>query len=168
MAGRPPNAPLVLLADDEFIVRVYTAQILAEAGFGVVAAADPDEALSILETRTDIAALVTDVDMRGRIDGCTLATMVRERWPEIGVVINSGKVRPPEDRIPDGVPFLQRPLTAEDLLRAVRAVLRERERQAEAAAPSGVPALPTVTGPITDPGTAGGELAQPVAGPEKN
>ena len=155
MESRTPKPTVILLTDDQFIVRMDTADILAQAGFSVVAAADADEALSILQTRTDVDVVVTDVRMPGQMDGCNLAGVVRERWPAIGIVINSGKGRPPDDRMPDGVPFLPRPLSAEQLLRAVRRVLREKERQAGAAVQSGAAAQPITTGPITDPGTAG-------------
>lgn len=160
------SPPVVLVTDDQFIVRIDTAEALMDEGFSVVAAADADEALSILRTRTDVSVLVTDVKMPGKMDGCTLADIVRKRWPAIGIVINSGKGRPPGNRVPDGVPFLSRPLTAKQLLGTVRTVLRERKRQAGAAAQSGAPGLPTITGPITDPGTTRGD--QPVASPEKD
>jgi DNA-binding NarL/FixJ family response regulator len=74
MKRDPPidGQTLVLVVEDEPLIRIFTVQVLTEAGFEVEEAGNSGEALSRLNGRT-INALVTDVDMPGRLDGCGLA-----------------------------------------------------------------------------------------------
>ena len=52
---------VILVVEDELIVRMSTTDILQDAGFHVVGARDGVEALAILELRDDVAAVFTDV-----------------------------------------------------------------------------------------------------------
>jgi CheY-like chemotaxis protein len=83
---------IVLLVEDEALVRMMAADVLREeGGFKVVEAADADEALTVLDATADVRALVTDVEMPGSLDGFTLARVVKQAWPQIGIVVTSGQ-----------------------------------------------------------------------------
>ena len=91
-SSQDSQAPvIVLLAEDATLVRMVAAEMLREEGsFKVIEAADADQALTVLEAKTNVRALVTDVEMPGSLDGFTLARLVRQAWPHIGIVVTSG------------------------------------------------------------------------------
>lgn len=86
----------VLVVDDEPLLRIFNVDMLSDAGFEVFEAADADEALRVLETTDGIRAVFTDVEMPGSIDGFELAEHIEAVWPEIRVLVTSGR------RLPDG------------------------------------------------------------------
>src|SRR5919112_1215923 len=83
-------------------------------------AEDAEAALPVLNERSDVQVLVTDVEMPpGPLAGIDLARLTRERFPHIGVVIVSGKVRPSPGDLPSGARFVQKPYSATTLTRLV-------------------------------------------------
>ncbi len=74
---------LVLVVEDEALVRMFAVDFVEDAGFDVVEAADANQAVAILEARTDIGIVFTDIDVPGSMDGMKLARAVRDRWPPI-------------------------------------------------------------------------------------
>lgn len=89
----PPSLPIVLVVDDEPLLRMMAVDLVEEAGFQAVEASDADAALAIFEARTDIAVLFTDIRMPGSIDGLELARRVATRWPSTGIILTSGHCR---------------------------------------------------------------------------
>ncbi len=110
---------MVLVVEDEVLVRMVIADLLQEGGFKTIEAADPAEALALLEARRDISLLVTDVNMPG-LDGFALARHVADRWPTIGIIVSSGRVQPQPGDLPEGALFVPKPWSNEGLLRQVR------------------------------------------------
>ena len=98
---------LVLIVDDEPLVRFFACEALEGAGFHVIEAASADHALKLLRSRNDVGVLFTDVNMPGRLDGMALARLVHKGWPNISIVVTSG--RPLTGRIPDDGAFLPKP-----------------------------------------------------------
>jgi CheY-like chemotaxis protein len=115
--------PVVLIVEDEPLVRMLGADVLEEAGFEVVEAFNGDEALEMLEARPDIDVLFTDVNMPGSLDGLDLARVVHARRPDIKLLIASGQVRLSEDQIPDAGRFLAKPYGPEAIIRHVRELM---------------------------------------------
>src|SRR5665213_3429044 len=101
--------PVVLIVEDEFLLRMDAVGIIAAAGFETVEAANADEAIDILETRGDITVVFTDIQMPGSMDGLKLARAVRGRWPPIKIVATSGHVHVSETDLPEGGRFLPKP-----------------------------------------------------------
>jgi CheY-like chemotaxis protein len=81
---------IVLVVEDEPLLLLEACDLVRDAGFEPVATSNADEAIRILETRTDICLVFTDVDMPGSMDGIKLAAAVRDRWPPIEIVVVSG------------------------------------------------------------------------------
>lgn len=98
---------LILIVDDEPIIRLLACDSLEEAGFDVIDAANAAEALDILAERTDVGVLFTDVNMPGGVSGLDLAETVHRRWPAIKLVVTSGQ--PPERPVADGGRFIAKP-----------------------------------------------------------
>jgi DNA-binding response OmpR family regulator len=121
--GEILHRPVVLLVEDEPLVRVLQVDILREAGFWVAEAQDADEAFETLRERADIDAVLTDVDMPGSLDGFEFARLVRQGWPEVGVLVISGKTSPGPGDLPPGADFIAKPVRPAALVAALRAVM---------------------------------------------
>ncbi len=101
--------PLVLVVEDETLVRMFAAEIAQEAGFEVTSVATADEAIAVLEGGTDVRLVFTDVNMPGSIDGLGLARVVRERWPPVELIVTSGRGEVRMADLPEGGRFLAKP-----------------------------------------------------------
>ena len=86
----PEKKPVVLVVEDESLVRWTAMNIVEQAGFEAIGASDADEAICVLESRTDVRAVFTDVQMPGLIDGLRLAQVVKDRWPPVALIVTSG------------------------------------------------------------------------------
>jgi CheY-like chemotaxis protein len=122
---------IVMVADDDTLVRFMISEMLADANYEVVEARDGQEALAILGSQVGIGALLTDVTMPN-VDGLALAKIARQRWPHIGVVVTSGRQVP--SGLPDGTRFISKPFSQEKLLHELKSVIAETiARQASTA-----------------------------------
>lgn len=111
-------ASVVLVVEDEGLVRLMAVDMLEEVGFTVIEAVTADDAWTILEERDDIAILFTDVEMPGSMNGLELANRVAARWPHIRLVITSGRVRIRNQDVPDDGQFIPKPYYPAQLLSA--------------------------------------------------
>jgi CheY-like chemotaxis protein len=100
---------VALIVEDDSLLRELAAELLDDAGFVALEAADAEQAIAVLEVRSDVAAIFTDINLPGLMDGLQLAHVVRERWPAIKIVIASGRVRPQRSELPPGSVFLEKP-----------------------------------------------------------
>lgn len=112
--------PVILIVEDDFLIRSHAAQIIEETEFDVVEASDADEAIAILEARSDITVLFTDIQMPGSMDGLKLAAAVNGRWPPIKIVATSGLVHLRPDDLPEGGRFLPKPYDSSQLTATLR------------------------------------------------
>ena len=120
-AGKP--TPVVLVVEDEPLLRMLAVAVLEEAGFLAIEARDADEAAVLLESRADIALLFTDIDMPGSMDGLKLAHAVRIRWPPIKILVVSGKQRLQSSDLPSNSRFLRKPYQASALVEELRSMV---------------------------------------------
>jgi CheY-like chemotaxis protein len=112
--------PVVLVVEDDFLIRSCAVEMIEAAGFDVVEAANADEAMEILISRRDIAVVFTDVQMPGSMDGLKLAAKIRGRWPPIKIVTTSGIVDVRRLDLPDGGRFLPKPYSCADIVGTLR------------------------------------------------
>jgi CheY-like chemotaxis protein len=103
------SPPVVLVVDDEPLIRLYAVDVLTDAGFLTIEAADAEEAMELLAEHADITVLFTDINMPGPFNGLELARRVHERRPDVQLIITSGKERPDRASIPDDGTFLAKP-----------------------------------------------------------
>ena len=113
----------VLVVEDEALVRLGAVLIVEEAGFEVVEAANADQAIAILEARSDIHLVFTDIDMPGSMDGLKLVHYIRNRWPPIHLVVASGKEIVRESALPEGARFFAKPYRDHDIASALQRML---------------------------------------------
>jgi CheY-like chemotaxis protein len=106
------DRPVLLVVEDDFLVRLTLADSLADSGFEVLEAADAQEALALLCNRPDILVMLTDINLPGGSDGFALARAARVLRPDLPVVYASGRYAGIEDgRGVPGARFLAKPFT---------------------------------------------------------
>jgi CheY-like chemotaxis protein len=99
----------VLIVEDEPLVRMVTSVTLEDAGFEPVEVATADEAMELLSGANEIAAVVSDIEMPGEMNGLELAWAIRAQWPNIAVVLTSGRQLPRPRDMPKQVRFVAKP-----------------------------------------------------------
>jgi len=114
---------VILIVEDELLIRLNAVEMIEEAGFEVVEAASADEAIAILEGRLDITVVFTDIQMPGSMDGLKLAAAVRDRWPPIMIVATSGRVKLGPGDLPEGGRFLPKPYSPAEITKILREVI---------------------------------------------
>ena len=107
------------------LLRLHAAGLLEEHKFAVVEAANAAEALNVLQSRSDVRLLFTDIQMPGNLDGMDLVREVHARWPSVLLVIASGRMKPPQAEIPDDGRFVSKPYGAQELFREVDDLMRK-------------------------------------------
>jgi CheY-like chemotaxis protein len=113
-------APVVLVVEDEMLLRMRAVDMVEDAGYTSVEAVDADEAVEILQSRSDIALLLTDIQMPGTMDGLTLAHTVHERWPPIKIILVSGQLLRSNIDIPADSRFFRKPLQPAEMIAEMR------------------------------------------------
>jgi CheY-like chemotaxis protein len=114
---------VVLVVEDEMLLRMRAVDIVEDAGYTSVEAVDADEAVAILESRSDIALLFTDIQMPGSMDGLALARSVHDRWPPIKIILVSGQVKPTSLDIPPDSRFFGKPLEDEAMIAQLQSMI---------------------------------------------
>lgn len=115
--------PTVLVVEDEMVLRMRAVDIVEDAGFNAVEAVNADEALSILESRSDISLLFSDIQMPGTMDGLMLAQAVHNRWPSIKIILVSGQVKPADDDKPAESRFFGKPIDVKEMISELQSMI---------------------------------------------
>jgi two-component sensor histidine kinase/ActR/RegA family two-component response regulator len=138
MSSNPTaSATNVLVVEDEMVLRMRAVDIVEDAGFTAVEAVNAAEALSILESRSDISLLFSDIQMPGSMDGLKLAHAVHDRWPSIKIILVSGKIELSDIDKPADSRFFRKPLEVDRMIAELQQMV-------------GVGALKIVAGPAGD------------------
>jgi DNA-binding NtrC family response regulator len=111
---------IVLIVEDDFLIRENAAAIIVDAGFDAIEASNADDAIAVLEVRSDITVLFTDIQMPGSMNGLKLAAAVKGRWPPIKIVATSGLVDVGPSDLPPGGRFLSKPYNHNQLTATLR------------------------------------------------
>jgi two-component system, response regulator PdtaR len=120
-----PNQPVILVVEDDAIIRMGALQFVAGAGFEAIEAGDADQAIRILEARSDIHLVFTDVGMPGTMDGIKLAHYIRRRWPPVKLIVASGKAIADGSHLPAGAKFFAKPYSESIIVGAITAMLSD-------------------------------------------
>jgi PAS domain S-box-containing protein len=127
--GRMGRETLVLVEDDDD-VRDFTAEVLRELGYRVLAAGDAESALGLLQGEPKVELLFTDIGLPGGVNGRQLAHEAVKRWPRLKVLFTTGYARNAiihQGRLDEGVELITKPFTQSRLARKIRQVLDARE-----------------------------------------
>jgi DNA-binding NtrC family response regulator len=130
-AGAHSTSPYALIVDDDPLVLMATCDIIEEAGFRFYEAASGDEAKALLEANGgEITLLFTDVEMPGETDGFALARFTAEHWPNVAIVVASGRVSPTPGNMPDNATFIGKPFSAQIVIDHLRSTLPDGKQPA--------------------------------------
>lgn len=105
------------------LLRMRVVDMVEDAGYISVEAVDADQALAILQSRSDIALLFTDIQMPGSMNGLQLAYAVHERWPPIKIILASGQLKLLRSDIPPDSRFFGKPLNSSEMIAEMRDML---------------------------------------------
>jgi CheY-like chemotaxis protein len=119
----PRSLAVVLIVEDEMMLRMRAVNMVEDAGYAPVEALDTDEAIAILESRSDIALICTDIQLPGSMDGLGLAHTVHKRWPAIKIILVSGQLTPPSIDLPPFSRFFGKPLQAWQIIAELRSMI---------------------------------------------
>ncbi len=136
----PPS--VVLVVEDELILRMRAVDIVEDAGFTPVEAINADDAIRILEARHDISLLFTDIQMPGSMDGLKLAHLAHARWPHIKIILVSGQIPVTEEDRPEDSKFFPKPLE-------IRQMILELQEMVGTGALKVLPSLSVENGSLT-------------------
>jgi DNA-binding NtrC family response regulator len=114
---------VVLIVEHDALLKSLTADIMADAGFVALQASDADEAVAILESRSDVALLLTSIAMPSSMNGLSLAHTVCQRWPAIKIIVASGLVRLTGHNLPKDSRFFLKPYRAEMMISEIRSLI---------------------------------------------
>lgn len=117
--------PVVLVVEDEMVLRMRAVDIVEDAGFEPIEAVSADEAIEIMESRDDISLLFTDIQMPGSMDGLKLAHAAHSRWPHIKIVLVSGQIAVTDADKPDDSKFFPKPLEIQQMILELQAMVGE-------------------------------------------
>lgn len=119
MHSRPNlTKPVVLVVEDEALIRMLAADALVDAGFAVIEADHGAQALDVLRQQADgIHAVFTDVHMPGAINGVALAHEASRCWPWLRLLVASGHAMPNRDELPADCRFLPKPYSLAHVVR---------------------------------------------------
>jgi CheY-like chemotaxis protein len=118
--GKNMAKAVVLVVEDEALIRMAAVYMVEEAGFAAVEACNADEAIRILESRDDIRAVFTDINMTGSMDGWKLAHAIRGRWPPLHLIVTSGLSVLGRGQLPANGRFIRKPYTEAQVTSALR------------------------------------------------
>lgn len=120
MIHDPKQRPVILVVEDEPLIRMHAVDMIEYAGFDVIEAANADEAIAVLEANDNIHVLFTDIDMPGSMDGLKLLAAVRDRWPPIRLIATSGHMKVRDSDLPENGHFISKPYRADQLAKTIR------------------------------------------------
>jgi two-component sensor histidine kinase/CheY-like chemotaxis protein len=115
-SGRSAASRAVLVVEDEMLLRMRAVDMVEDAGFIAIEAINADDALAVLESRSDIELLFTDIQMPGSMDGLKLAYAVHTRWPLIKIILVSGQLKLTDSDRPPDSRFFGKPLDVKQMV----------------------------------------------------
>lgn len=122
LVGQPGRA-CILVVEDEFLVRCFIAEMMRDAGYTVIEAANGDEALAIMRTGVHLDLVFSDVKMPGSLDGLGLLGVIKDANPQLPVLITSGHCDPALALNGGAAHFVRKPYDLDAVLDLVRDAL---------------------------------------------
>ena len=123
---------VVLVVEDTAIIRMSAIELVVSAGYYALEACDADQAIRILEARSDIDLVFTDVQMPGTMDGIKLSHYIRNRWPPVKLIVASGAAIVEQSGLPLGSRFFSKPYDEHTIIDAIALLLLEETQSSSA------------------------------------
>ncbi|NEJ69581.1 response regulator [Rhizobium phaseoli] len=129
MLDGPDQKHIILIVEENRILRAETAVACKGFGYGTAEASSGADALEILEKRDDISLVFTSVNMKGAIDGVQLAVRVHARWPKLPIVMTSGVVNLRQSLLPQRFRFVRKPYATKPLMACFKVLIESEHRE---------------------------------------
>ena len=124
--GGAGRGEIVLIVEDDALVRTTLAETLCDLGYQIVEAIDADAALALLESGAAADVILTDLSMPGSMDGLEFASAARGCFPRLPVILTTGHAGALSGKaLPPGVNFMKKPCSLADIAFAIRNALTE-------------------------------------------
>lgn len=128
--GEPPC--LILLVEDDPDIRRTIRRKIGRLGHHLIEAGNASEAIGLIEQVRDLNIVLSDIDMPGDLDGCGLARHLSGQYPDLPVILMSGKSAPDlSDNRLANIPFLAKPFSEEELHRALKQAVAQWQWEAD-------------------------------------
>jgi two-component system, response regulator PdtaR len=114
-ADAAPEQPVILVVDDEPLIRMMATDYIEDFGCRALEAENSAHALRTLAEHGPVDVLFTDINMPGEMDGLALATCVHQLYPNVEIIVTSGKRVIADEAPPDHGTFLRKPYAYRDL-----------------------------------------------------
>jgi CheY-like chemotaxis protein len=111
---------VVLVVDDEILIRMVVSEYLREEGYHVIEAGSADEALDYLRTANPVDLVFSDVKMPGSMEGVELAQRLKGLYPDLPVILASGHLLPGDA---GDTPLFSKPYVLADVAAKVSALI---------------------------------------------
>jgi CheY-like chemotaxis protein len=110
--------PVLLVVEDEVLIRLSTSDFLRNEGFTVLEAGSAREPLTVLNARSDISVVVTDIHMSGELEGLELIRAIRNTFPSVKIITASAyQITEPVEAV------VTKPYSLERLLSVIKSLL---------------------------------------------
>jgi len=116
--------PVVLIVEDEPIIRMETVEMVKDAGYAVLDAPNASDAMTVLEGRRTIHAVFAEIRMPGHRNGMDFGRAIARRWPLVRLIMTSGV--PKADGFPADWHYIPKPYDGTQLAAALRALFAPR------------------------------------------
>lgn len=122
------RAPVILVVEDEVLIRLSIAEHLRDTGFVAIEASSAEEARSVLEGGVGIDLVFSDVHMENGDDGFALASWIAQHFPHVQVMLTSGVTSSTEAaKLQPSTPFLNKPYDAKWVEGRIRKLLADKK-----------------------------------------
>lgn len=121
MDRRTSTAPVVMIVEDEYLIRVMISDELRDAGFHVVECCTADEAVDILTAGIDVNVVFSDIRMPGSLDGAALADIVNRQFPDMAMILTSSEAPMNGAAV---IPFIPKPYQPAGVIRLISELLK--------------------------------------------
>jgi CheY-like chemotaxis protein len=115
----PAPKALILIVEDEVLIRMTLAEDLRDAGYSVIEASNADAAFEYLKTGSQIDLVFSDIQMPGSLDGLELARRIRMERPSMPIILSSG-----HQGLAEGAPFIAKPYRTERVISLISQMLQ--------------------------------------------
>jgi CheY-like chemotaxis protein len=125
--------PVVLVVEDEVLVRMVIAEYLRDCDYVVIEAGSAVEAIALFKADVEVDVVFSDIQMPGSMDGFALSQWVRQNRPGVKVILTSGAASAADkaaDLCEDG-PLLQKPYESDEVDRRIKQLLAARARNGD-------------------------------------
>jgi CheY-like chemotaxis protein len=133
LADSDDSRPVVLVVEDEVLVRMVIAEYLRDCDYVVIEAGSAVEAVALFKADVEVDVVFSDIQMPGAMDGFALSQWVRQNRPGVKVILTSGAASAADkaaDLCDDG-PLLQKPYESEEVGSRIKQLLAARARNGD-------------------------------------